>query len=343
MAFELRWSSREISLGDTHIKITLIDNPAAGNHSQLSSDELVRLIQDQGHKVNYQSSKKKKWKKAIEKPCDIIVISGGDGTVGKVATLLIGNRTPIAILPMGTANNIATTLGLTNRSLPDLIKGWTTARPVNFDAGLAKGPWGSQHFIEGFGIGLFAETMFKLDESKALDRSGSDNPKEVIPKVLTILNEQLKNFASKEMVVQVDGKDISGDYILLEALNVRHIGPNLDLVPGAEINDGFLDVVFVTEAQRTKLKKYLSDRIKHKKPPANLTVRRGQHLQIEWENSPTHIDDMIWPKRKDQTALRANAIDIRVEPAALVFLIPSSEKRRASKKTSVARRANKKF
>jgi diacylglycerol kinase (ATP) len=83
------------------------------------------------------------------------VISGGDGTVGKVATLLIGNRTPIAILPMGTANNIATTLGLTNRSVPDLIKGWTNARPVNFDAGLAKGPWGSQHFIEGFGIGLF--------------------------------------------------------------------------------------------------------------------------------------------------------------------------------------------
>jgi len=191
-------------LGDTHIKITLIDNPAAGNHSQLSCDELVRLIRDQGHKVNYQSSKKKKWKKAIEKPCDIIVIAGGDGTVGKVATLLIGNRTPIAILPMGTANNIATTLGLTSRSVPDLIKGWTTARPVNFDAGLAKGPWGSQHFIEGFGLGLFAETMFQLDESEALDRSGSDNPKEVIPKVVNILNYQLKTFASKEMVVQLE-------------------------------------------------------------------------------------------------------------------------------------------
>ena len=94
----------------------------------------------------------------------------------------------------------------------------------------------------------------------------------------------------------------------------------LDLVPRAEVNDGLLDVVFVPEAQRAKLTKYLSDRINHKSPRQKLTVRRGQHLQIEWENSPIHIDDTTWPTRKDRTPLRSNAIDIRVDPAALVFL-----------------------
>ena len=140
--------------GDKDIKITLIDNPTARNHSHFSSDEIVRLIRDAGHKVNYQSSKEKKWKKAVKKTCDIIAVSGGDGTVGKVGRLLIGSRMPIAILPMGAANNIATTLDLVGKTLPDLIEGWKNARPVNFDAGLVKAPWGSQYFIEGFGIGL---------------------------------------------------------------------------------------------------------------------------------------------------------------------------------------------
>ena len=101
-------------------------------------------------------------------------MAGGDGTVGKVARRLIGSRTPLAILPMGTANNIANTLGITGRSLEQLIKGWNTARCINFDAGVAKGPWGSRCFIEGFGTGLFAEVMYQLkgEKNNGLPSSG---------------------------------------------------------------------------------------------------------------------------------------------------------------------------
>ena len=264
----------------------------------------------------------------------MVAVAGGDGTVGKVARELIGSRIPIAVLPMGTANNIGNMLGIAGTPLPELIKGWKTARGVNFDAGLAKGPWGSQYFIEGFGVGLFAETMSRLDERKDPDLASSDNPEKVIPTVVSILNEQLKKFPSKDMIVQLDGKDVSGDYVLLEALNIRYIGPNLDLVPQADINDGFLDVVFITERQRAKLKEYLSNRINRKHARANLTVRRGQHLQIEWQNSPIHIDDTTWPKGKDRTPLRSNAIDIRIDPAALVFLTPADEKRPRRKRRS---------
>jgi diacylglycerol kinase (ATP) len=207
--------------------------------------------------------------------------------------------------------------------LPDLVRGWKSAHPVHFDIGVAKGPWGSEHFIEGFGIGLFAETMSKLDDKLGdLDPPSSNNPKNAVPAAVKMLNEQLKKFDAKDMVVRLDGKDVSGNYLLLEAMNIRYIGPNLDLVPRAEINDGLFDVVFVTGSQRAKLKNYLAGRASRKNLRAKLTVRRGQHLQIEWQNSPIHIDDMTWPKRKDRTPLRSNIIDIRVNPAALVFLTP---------------------
>jgi len=55
------------------------------------------MIQSAGHKVKYQSSKEKDWKKALRKRCDVIAVAGGDGTVGKVARRLVGSPTPIAI------------------------------------------------------------------------------------------------------------------------------------------------------------------------------------------------------------------------------------------------------
>jgi diacylglycerol kinase (ATP) len=292
------------------------------------------LIRDAGHKVVYQSCKDKKWKKILKKSCDVVAVAGGDGTVGKVARALIGSRTPIAILPMGTANNIATALGIVGTPIPELIRGWPTARPVNFDVGLAKGPWGSEHFIEGFGIGLFPETMAELDRSK--DRL-PDDPKAAIPRIVSILNDHLKTFDSKKMVVQLDGKDISGNCILLEALNIRYVGPNLPLVPEADSSDGLLDVVLVTRSQRAKLKKFLSETSKGNGPKVKLTVRRGQHLQIEWQNSPIHIDDRTWPKDKDRTELQSNAIHITVEHAALVFLTPAVEQPTRARQRAGAR------
>lgn len=69
----------------------------------------------------------------------MIAVAGGDGTVGKVARRLIGNPTPIAILPLGTANNIASTLGMSDLTLKDVIAGWKVARCVHFDSAVAKG------------------------------------------------------------------------------------------------------------------------------------------------------------------------------------------------------------
>ena len=306
------------------IKVTLIHNPKAGDRSRPSDEEIIRLIRKAGHKVKYQSSKEKKWKKALKKPCDIVAVAGGDGTVGKVARELIEKRIPIAILPLGTANNIANSLGIADIPLQDLVATWNTARSINFDSGVAKGPWGSENFIEGFGVGLFAETMLEL-ESGGMELT-SEKPEKVIPAVMKILNDQVDHFPAKNMVVQLDGKDVSGDYVMLEALNTRYIGPNLDLVSAAQMNDGFLDVVFVTNRDRSKLRKHISDRLSGKKTRGTLMVRRGQHLQIEWENSPIHIDDMTWPTEKDRTPLKSNAIDIRIDPAALVFLAPEEEK-----------------
>src|SRR5690242_10574604 len=47
-----------------------------------------------------------------EQGYDLVVAAGGDGTVGAVATHLTGSELPLAILPLGTANDVARSLYL---------------------------------------------------------------------------------------------------------------------------------------------------------------------------------------------------------------------------------------
>ena len=169
-----------------HIKIILIHNPEAGDDAKPTANQLLRMIRAAGHRVRYQSSKEKKWTRILKETCDLVAVAGGDGTVGKVARRLVGSRTPIAVLPTGTANNVANTLALTGTTLDQLIAGWNAARCVNFDAGIAKGPWGSKPFIEGFGIGLFAETMFQIEDGNSRVSDAKD-PETEIKSVLSLL------------------------------------------------------------------------------------------------------------------------------------------------------------
>ncbi|TMA83666.1 MAG: hypothetical protein E6J74_35775 [Deltaproteobacteria bacterium] len=145
------------------MRVTLIHNPDAGDGDQPSGDEILSLMRSAGYSAVYQSSKEPGWEKALEEPADIVAVAGGDGTVGKVAKRLIGKHTPIAILPLGTANNIATSLNLIDPPIEHLIAGWAIARRMKYDVGIASGPWGSTCFIEGLGVGLFGDTMSRLD------------------------------------------------------------------------------------------------------------------------------------------------------------------------------------
>jgi diacylglycerol kinase (ATP) len=305
------------------VKVTIIHNPDAGHDdTQPSANQIMRLIRKAGHKARYFSSKDQKWEKAVKKTCDIVAVAGGDGTVGKVATRLIGSRTPIAVLPTGTANNIGNTIGLTGKKFQDLIGGWSSADCVNFDAAVAKGPWGTRHFIEGFGVGLFAETMFRIDDGQHPHVLRAEDPEEENTEALKVLRKQLSTYPSKNLTVRLDGQDLSGDYYMLEAMNIRYIGPNLDLVPRAEINDGLLDVVLVAKGEQAKLRQYISDHMAQRRPRVKLTRRQGRHLQVEWKRSQMHIDDMTWPEEKNANRLPSFAIDVKIDPGALVFLKP---------------------
>ncbi len=303
------------------MKVTLIHNPDAGGNDFCTYD-IVGAIRAAGHAVICQSSREIGWNNVLLEPADLVAIAGGDGIVGAVAKQLIGKPVLLTILPTGTANNIASTLGLTGLSIDQLIHGWAGGRRVQLDVGMARGPWGDRYFIEGLGVGLFTDTMFKLDARNNLDLAFLSGPKEKLDSVVRIMKQRLDSHAANWLSLKLDGRDFSGNYILLEVMNVRCIGPNLCITQAGPPGDGLLDVVLAAADQRDQISMFLSHRLEGSAVFPGLTVHQARQLHIECAGIRIHIDDEVWPKvgyRQDTAKI---IIDAALEPVSLEVLLP---------------------
>src|SRR5207249_4846414 len=132
-----------------------LHNPSAGN-SMLKATELVRRLENARYEISYASTEEEGWEKALSVPVDRVVIAGGDGTVSRVCPWLAGRHIPFCILPLGTANNCAQSLGQIH-TVESIIAGLRSERTKQLDLGIVTNPEGHRIFIESFGIGLLPE------------------------------------------------------------------------------------------------------------------------------------------------------------------------------------------
>jgi diacylglycerol kinase family enzyme len=304
------------------VRVTLIHNPRAGSQDQNDARKLEKLLSRAGHDMRYVSSKDDDWKGALKKRAELVVVAGGDGTVGRVIRRMAGRGVPVAVLPSGTANNIARTFGLLERSFEELVEGWENARRLKLDMGVAKGPWGERYFIEGLGAGLFANLLALPKKKDA--KAGS--PEDVVVRALRRLQDMAVHCEAVEVAAALDGKDISGRYLLFEAINLRYVGPNMFLAPNGKPGDGKLDVVLVTEDERARLLEYLNKWQQNRERLAVLPTQRGERLQIEWTGYELHIDDKLYPRKNDEPDAMAGVVEARIKTGAVELLVPEAKK-----------------
>jgi diacylglycerol kinase (ATP) len=302
------------------VRVTLIHNPGAGDDRQPSRGQLEALIAEAGHDVRYQSVRESGWAKVLKKKVDVVAVAGGDGTVAKVARRLRGSGIPMAVLPMGSANNISRTLGIAELSVIELIPSWSSARHLIFDTGVAKGPWGKRHFIEGAGLGLFTSAIRHIDANETMAQLNDTEMK--LTYALQLLRDRLDRCPATEVTASLDGKNISGEYVLLEAMLMQFVGPNLYLAPESIRDDGLFDVVMVAEADREALHEHLRDSQDGMVWPPEFKTRRGKHLRLEWTGFAVHIDDKVWPVKGKTRPKPQATIELEVEPKTIEFLVP---------------------
>ena len=294
------------------MRITLVYNPTAGHG--LDPDALEGLVRDAGHEVRV-VSRKGDWRKALTKPVDLVVAVGGDGTVRQVAIELAGSDTSMAILPMGTANNVGRTMALLGDARP-VIESWSRLEPVPFDLGTVHAPWGEDALVESFGGGAIAALIGSPDdpaESPILLGRQTD-------RILHHFCEILTAEPQRAWSVSVDGVRHDGEYVAVEVMNIRFVGPNLPIAPEADPHDGLLEVVLIGAEEREALLRYTRDRLAMAAGELpQLSVVKGRDITLEAPAGVMlHLDDAPWPEDtvRDQSTISVSvhAGAVRVMP-----------------------------
>lgn len=97
----------------------------------------------------------------------------------------------------------------------------------------------------------------------------------------------------------MDGEDISGSYLLLEAHNTPTLGPRIRLAPRAKTDDGLIDVVRIKWENRDSLLNYLSGLATGSiEDLPSVEIARGKRLQIKWTGFNIHVDEVVRTEQK---------------------------------------------
>jgi diacylglycerol kinase (ATP) len=301
-------------------KAMVLHNPDAGE-GETSERELIKSIESAGFKCSYSSTKQFRWENIeTEDDVDFLVLAGGDGTVRKIADELLGRKVidkklPIGLLPFGTANNIAGTLGLCKETI-DIIHGWHHGTVKKFDVGTIEGLDKPAFFLESFGYGLFPKLMQQMKKQKKDDLI---DPKEKLQAALEILHDLIQSTGAKKCSLQIDGNDYSGEFLLIEVMNIRSIGPNLNLAPDSDPGDGKFDVVLITELQRAALSEYVHKKTKGIEVVFDFPILKGSDIKIFWDGKHVHVDDE-YHKIEEPVEIK-----IELRKGLLEFLVPADE------------------
>lgn len=297
--------------------VQLIHNPSAGD-GELNKDKLTELLHAEGFRCRYSSTKDEDWK-YIDNDADLLVVAGGDGTVRKVVKQLLKRNVlerqiPIALIPLGTANNVAKTLDL-QLDPERIIKGMKKAKPRYVDIGCIYNIEDADFFLESFGYGIFPYLMQVVKKKNIEYESADDELRGALKELHRILLE----YEPRDCELEIDGTDHSGKFILAEIMNTRSIGPNLALAPLSDPSDGELEVVLVPENQKDKFADYVLNMINGGKQSYRFHTLLGKQIRISWNGSHVHIDDKVLKLEENKT------VDIEIRSGLLKFLVPPKE------------------
>ena len=221
----------------------LIYNPVAGQGDSEQDLATIKSILEPEFDLDIQFTTKEVdggelARQAVQNRAEVVIASGGDGTVSSVAEALIRTNIPLGAIARGTANAFANAL-----NIPDTIEAACqvivdgVTRKV--DAGVCNG----KPMILLAGIGFEAETVEDADR-QTKNRLG------MLAYVLSGL-KQLKEFEKFDTTIETDSKIIT---VKANAITIANAAPPTSILAqgtaGVIYDDGLLDVTIITPKNR---------------------------------------------------------------------------------------------
>jgi diacylglycerol kinase (ATP) len=234
---------------------------------------------------------------------DVVVATGGDGTVSRVATGILGSGAALGIVPLGSTNIIAKSFGIpaNPREAMNLVLTSDSRRLIDV------GRCDDHCFLHIAGAGFDAE-IFRHASLEWKRRTGWIA---YLPPAVRALQ-----LGAAEVRVTVD-QAISTHTapLVLVANGGSFISPNLSLFPGISFDDGWLDVLVFTCTTVPEMLATLASIGAGRSESSQFVTRlRGRHVRIEAEPS-------LWVET-DGDPIGQTPRDFWVMPRALAVVTP---------------------
>ncbi|MGE5628688.1 MAG: YegS/Rv2252/BmrU family lipid kinase [Solirubrobacterales bacterium] len=267
-------------------KVRFIYNPYSGENAIVSDiDKVIMVHQKYGYsvvpfRINFDVDICDALKH-LDSNYKYILVAGGDGTVDTVVNKMkeMNIDLPIAILPVGTANDFAKFIGMpedVEHACEQILKSEIT----NLDVGRMN----DKYFVNVASTGLFTDVSQKTDI----------NLKNTIGKLAYYVKglEQIPNFRKLKIKVTSENAVYNGDMYLMLIFNGQTAG-SLKFAYKAEMDDGLLDVIIIKAVMFVDIIALLLNMIKgeHLENENSIVYFKASKIDIECdEDIVTDID-----------------------------------------------------
>jgi diacylglycerol kinase (ATP) len=252
-----------------------------------------------------------------DRGADLIIAAGGDGTINEVVNGMVGSEIPLGILPAGTANVLATEIGL-GKTMEQAAE--SLLHSVQARVALGRLCWeteeNARHFLMMAGAGLDADIVYHLNLRM----------KKALGKVAYWIAGFAKfGHSLPEFTVGIGGREYTASFALVS--RVRNYGGDLEIAPTISLFEDEFEVVLFEGKSSMPYMKYMLGALTHKldgmRGVTILRARQVAFLTSGVEEVHAQVDGEY-----------AGVLPARVEivPNALTLLVPASfhAKRQAS-------------
>lgn len=249
----------------------------------------------------------------------LVVAAGGDGLAGEVADGLLsaGGRPVMALLPIGTGNDLARALGIP-ADLEGALAVLAGGRPRRIDAGRLRcadssgGRASGRHFVSavvaGFGGRLRPSPGVKRRwGSAAYLREALGRLGELRPVGIDLRADGVEGGAKP-------GSRFEGRCLLVVVANGGSMGGGIRAAPDARLDDGLLDVVVVPELSGAAMVRTVARVLLTRRLPAGCWRCRCRTVELS-ASSPMGLN-------ADGEVVGEAPAGFRIVPAALRVLVP---------------------
>src|SRR5262249_40276437 len=171
--------------------------------------------------------------------CQLVLSAGGDGTANEVARGLLGSRTAMGLVPVGSGNGLARVLGVS-------LNPWRAAArlreavPRRIDVGLVNG----RPFLNAAGAGFDAAV------GAAFHRRGQEGGRRGVLTYVRLGLGMAFGYRSESWRLEAGPQGYEGPALIVAFLNGRQYGGGAVVAPRARLDDGLLDVIVIEDAPR---------------------------------------------------------------------------------------------